>query len=141
MLSPPWDTKIDDLERRQAEIRAKLTALCQAISKARGKLVEARRDCAHLVEADNKPHHRLADASHHVMAQPQDGLKEECESHVSTPGPSSFQLHEHPRLPSYPRPTDPSQTMEHETIYISSDSNDDVSLIPPAPNSQFLKHD
>ena len=57
MLSPPWDTKIDDLERRQAEIRAKLTALCQAISKAYGKLAEARQDRVCLVEANNKPHH------------------------------------------------------------------------------------
>src|SRR5216683_8419973 len=95
-LSPPWDTKIDDLKRRQAETCAKLTALHQAISKARGKLAEAQQDRAHLVEANNKPHHQLADASHRVMAQPQDGLEEEHEHHVSTPGPSSFQLHECP---------------------------------------------
>ncbi len=141
VLSSPWDTKINNLERRRAETHTKLAALRQAISEAHGKLAEARQDCAHLVEADNKPRCRLADASHRVMAQPQDGLEEEHEHHVSTPGPSSFQLHECPRPPSYPRPTDPSQTTEHETIYISSDSNDDVSLIPPAPNSQFLKCD
>ena len=66
--------------------------------------------------ADNKPRHQ------------QDGLEEE--RHISASGPSSFQL---PQAPSYPRPTDPSQATEHEIIYISSDSDDGVSLIPPPP--------
>ena len=124
VLSRPWKTRVDGLERRREATRAELAALHRTISEARGKLAEARQDRARLVEADNKPHRRLADASHRVMAQPQDGLEEERKRHVSAPGPSSFQLREHPRPPSYPRPTDPSQATEHEIIYISSDSDE-----------------
>ena len=128
VLSRPLKTRVNGLERRQVETLQKLAALRQKISEAWGKLAEARRDRAHLVEANNKPCHRLADAC-------------EEERGISAPGPSLFQLRERPHLPSYPRPTDPSQTTEHETIYISSDSDDDILLIPPAPNSQFLEHD
>ena len=128
VLSRPLKTRVDGLERRRVETLQKLAALRQKISEARGKLAEARRDRARLVEADNKPRRRLADAC-------------EEERGISAPGPSSFQLRERPRPPSYPRPTDPSQTTEHETIYISSDSDDDVLLIPPAPNSRFLERD
>jgi len=124
VLSRPWKTRVNGLKRRQEATRAELAVLHRTISEAWGKLVEARRDRVHLVEADNKPHCRLADASHRVMAQPQDGLEEECEHHVSAPGPSSFQLYECPRPPSYPQLTDPSQATEHEIIYISSDSDE-----------------
>ncbi len=102
-LSHPWKAEVDGLKRRQVKTLQKLAVLHQKISKAQGKLVEARQDHAHLVEADNKPHCRLADAC-------------EEEPSISTPGPSSFQLHKCPCPLSYPRPTDPSETMEHETI-------------------------
>ena len=127
-LSRPWQTNIDGLERRRVETLHKLAALRQKISEARGKLAEARRDRARLVEADSKPPSRLAGACHHVIAQPEDGLEEG--GRISASGPSSFHHRERPRPPSYPRPTDPSHATEHEIIYISSDSDDDVSLIP-----------
>jgi len=41
VLSHPWQTKIDGLERRRVETREKLAALRQKISKARGKLPQA----------------------------------------------------------------------------------------------------
>lgn len=119
-LSRPWKTKIDDLERRHGETCQQLAELRQKISEARGMLAEARRDRERL-----------------VMAQPGDGLLGGPRSSAS--GPSSF-LREPPRPSSYPRPTDPPQATEDEIIYISSDSDDDVSLIPP-PNSRIPERD
>jgi len=113
-LSQPWQTKVDDLKRRHEETLQKLTTMRQKLNKARVKLAEAQQDRVHLMGANNKPHHQ------------QDGLKEECR--ISASRPSLFQL---PRALSYPRPIDPSQAMEHKIIYISSNSDDGVSLVPP----------
>ena len=88
-LSHPWKAEVDGLKRRQVKTLQKLAVLHQKISKAQGKLVEARRDHAHLVEADNKPRCRLADAC-------------EEEPSISTPRPSSFQLRKCPCPLSYP---------------------------------------
>ena len=113
-LSHRWKAEVDDLEKRRVETLNKLAALRREISKARGDLAKARRDRARLIEADNN----------RVMAPLEDGLEEG--GRISASGPSSL-LPRHP--PSYPRPI--SQATEHETIYISSDSDDDVSLIAP----------
>lgn len=113
-LSRRWKAEVDDLEKRRVETLNKLAALRREISKARGDLANARRNRARLMEADNN----------RVMALPEDGLEEGgC---ISASGPSSLLPR---RPPSYPRPI--SQATEHEIIYISSDSDDDVSLIPP----------
>ena len=77
-LSQPWQTKVDDLERRHEETLQKLTAMHQKLNEAQVKLAEAQQDCAHLMGANNKPHRQ------------QDGLKEE--HHISASRPSSFQL-------------------------------------------------
>jgi len=89
ILSRPLKTRVDGLKRRRVETLQKLTVLRQKISEAQGKLVEARQDHACLMEADNKPRHQLADTC-------------EEEHGISAPGPSSFQLRERPRPPSYP---------------------------------------
>jgi hypothetical protein len=112
-LSRHWKAEVDDLEKRWVETLNKLAALRREISKVRGDLANARRNRARLMEADNN----------RVMALPEDGLEEGgC---ISASGPSSL-LPCHP--PSHPQPI--SQAMEHEIIYISSDSDDDISLIP-----------
>jgi hypothetical protein len=114
VLSHHWKAEVDDLEKRQVETLNKLAALRREISKARGDLANAQRNCVRLMEADNNC----------VMALLEDGLEEGvC---ISTSGPSSLL----PCRPlSHPRPI--SQAMEHKIIYISSDSDDDISLIPP----------
>ncbi len=121
-LSQPWQTKVDSLKRRCEETLQKLTVMHQKLNEAQVKLAEAQWDHMHLMGTDNKPRHQ------------QDGLKEEC--HISASGPSSFQL---PQVPSYPQPTDLSQAMEHKIIYISSNSNDSVSLILLPPRQQPTK--
>lgn len=112
-LSRPWQTNNDDLERRGVETLSEIAALHQKISEAREKRRKAREDFA----------------------------RAEDRRELYGPGPSSFQRCEPPPPPSYPRPTDPSPATEHETIYISSDSDDHVSLITPAPNSRILERD
>ena len=113
-LSRHWKAEVDDLEKRRVETLNKLAALRREISKVRGDLANARRNRVRLMEADNN----------RVMALPEDGLEEGgC---ISASGPSSLLPR---RPPSHPRPI--SQATEHEIIYISSDSDDDVSLIPP----------
>jgi hypothetical protein len=86
-LSHRWKAKVDDLEKRRVETLNKLAALCQEISKAWGDLAKARRDRAHLIEANNN----------HVMALLEDRLEEG--GRISTSGPSSLLPR---RPPSYP---------------------------------------
>jgi hypothetical protein len=133
--SLPRQTKVAALKRRQVKTLQKLATMRQKVTEARAKLAQARRAREHLLKADKKPRRRLADASdcHRVMTKPQDGLeKGRC---ISPSKPSSFQLRGRTRPPSYHRPTvaSESQATEHETIYVSSDSDVDIShILPPS---------